>query len=127
MKKCNSEHIEQVKFVEWLNAKKIKHTAIPNSFFTSRKNYGMINKFKKEGWNKGFPDMILIVPHGGKKVTVFIELKRADMKPKRGGSGGVSEEQEKWLKALNSCEWTVAYVAYGCDHAIRIVEGIIRG
>lgn len=120
-----SEHEEQSRFSTWLTVKGIKHTAIPNSFFTGQKNWGLIQKFKAEGWHKGFPDLLLIVPHRKKKVTVFIEMKDPKHKPKRGGKGGVSDDQREWIDALDECEMTGAYVAYGNEHAQKIVSNLM--
>ena len=112
-----SEHEEQVTFVEWLETKGYKFSAIPNGWFG---NIGLIKKMQKEGVRAGVPDMFIIV----KDHLVWIEMKKKDLKPKRGGKGGVSDEQWRWIDALNRCDNCQAYVCYGADEAIKVIESI---
>lgn len=118
-----SEHDEQVCFAEWLTANNIVHTAIPNSFFSKKTNWGMIKKFHAEGWNAGIPDILCIVPHyDGEMRLVFVEMKDTKLKPKRKGKGGVKPIQQKWINDLNACKEVGAFVAWGCDEAITIIK-----
>lgn len=57
---------------------------------------------------------------------MFIEMKDPKHRPKRGGKGGVSDEQREWIDALEKCEWTGAYVAYGNDHAQEIISDLMN-
>lgn len=137
------ESDEQALFVQFLRIRRIKHTSIPNSFFPQeskrctiyeakkRKNrkFGMINKFKKEGWNKGLCDLLLIIPFAdGEKRLVFIEMKQPKKTGKSGkliGGGKISPEQQVWINALNECKDVGAYVCYGADEAISLIERLL--
>lgn len=120
----NTEHNEQVAFVEWLRLKNIQHTAIPNGLYS--KNWSQLKKLQREGLNSGLPDLFLIVPHyDGENRGVFIEMKRKNLKPKRGGKGGLSVQQQRWINDINSCKEMQAFVAYGADDAIEIIEKLI--
>ena len=92
-----TEHEEQCTFVEWLETKKLTFTAIPNG---GTRHMGTAMKLKREGVRPGLPDMLIIVNDH----LVWIEMKRRDRKPKRGGKGGISDEQWRWIDALNRCE-----------------------
>lgn len=81
----------------------------------------MIAKFKREGWNSGLPDMFIIIGNR----AIFIELKTKDRKPKRGGKGGVSDEQQAWIDALNMTN-VKAFVCYGFDEARYVVDREIK-
>ena len=124
-----TEEQEQIQFINWLNAKYIKHSAIPNSTYTTswnqkRKNVAM-------GTTPGVPDIMLIVQcHDGKKRLIMIEMKKAKAKGKRGGmigGGKVSKAQKDWINAINQCEECEAFVAYGCKEAKQIVRGLETG
>ena len=118
------EHDEQVSFTEWLTAKNITHTAIPNGLYS--KNWGQLKKLQAEGLNAGLPDLFIIVPHhDGENRGIFIEMKDPKRKPKRKGKGGVSVQQQRWINDINSCKEMGAYVAYGCNEAIKIIESLI--
>ena len=114
------EEIEQANFVDWLELQGLKLSAIPNSTYTTswnqkRKNY-------RQGLRAGLPDMIvLIAPEqskDGEGYCLFIELKRLK-------GGKVSPEQQEWLDALNQTP-VHAYLAQGCDAAIKIVEHYLQ-
>lgn len=110
-----TEHEEQCAFVEWLETKKLMFTAIPNATFTG---WSQQRKNKAEGVRPGLPDMLIIVNDH----LIWIEMKRRDRKPKRGGKGGISDEQWRWIDALNRCENTQVYVTYGAKEAIEVIE-----
>ena len=112
-----SEHSEQCSFVEWLEVNRYKFSAIPNSTWTS---FSQQRKNKQEGVRPGLPDILVIV----KNKLVWIEMKRPDRKPKRGGKGGVSDVQKEWHKVLNACDNCQVFVAYGADEARSIITGI---
>lgn len=114
------EEVEQANFVDWLELQNLKLSAIPNSTYTTswnqkRKNY-------RQGLRAGLPDMIvLIAPEqskDGEGYCLFIELKRLK-------GGKVSPEQQEWLDALNQTP-VHAYLAKGCDAAIKIVEHYLK-
>lgn len=112
---CPSEYDEQVAFVRWLTQQGYKFTAIPNSTKTS---YSQCAKNTATGLRAGLPDMLVIV----KNSVVWIEMKKIDRKPKRGGMGGVSIEQKEWIDALNECIGCSAHVCYGFKEAKELIE-----
>ena len=81
---------------------------------------------KAEGFNKGVPDIMCIIPYKGKKALLFIEMKRRELKPKKDGKGGVSAEQREWLDSLNECENVGAFVCYGSDEATELVKDLMK-
>jgi hypothetical protein len=119
-----NEHQEQVLVCEYLDLKKQKYTAIVNSFF-GNKNFGMIAKFKREGWRKGLPDLFIILKKGNNSQAIFIEMKTKKMKPKRSGKGGVSDEQREWIDALNETD-IKAFVCYGFEEAKEVIDNQLK-
>jgi hypothetical protein len=126
-----TEHDEQVRFVNWLDVMHITHHAIPNGMVNNagKPNFAKMQYMRDEGFHAGFPDIIALVPRkNGTKVTVFIEMKKAKTTGKRGkliGGGVVSAEQKEWLRELNECEETGAYVCHGADESIAKIKEII--
>jgi hypothetical protein len=119
-----NEHQEQVAVCEYLNLLGQKYTAIVNGFF-GNKNFGMVAKFKREGWNKGLPDLFIILKKGNNTQPIFIEMKTKDRKPKRKGKGGISDEQKEWINALNeTC--IKAFVCYGFDEAKLVIDNELK-
>ena len=118
-----SEHDEQVAVVDYLNLLNQKHTAIVNSFFggSGGRKFGMLNKFKREGWNTGLPDLFIILKRANKTKAIFIEMKTLDKKPKRSGKGGVSDVQREWIDAINETNIN-AFVCYGFDEARDVID-----
>ena len=123
-----SETVEQQKLVQWLRAKKIKHTAPTNenqSSFTNRAVALRVEaKAKSMGKSKGFPD--IVIPYANKYYNhLYIELKRARKRLKNGKTTTshtkVSPEQKEWLQWLND-NGSYAVVAYGAKEAIEIIE-----
>ena len=144
LKEKRSEHDEQVKVVEYLKRNYILFTSMPNE----NKFSGVIRKLligifgqmkgvkvssritsmleasmKKEGKQKGYPDLIIDEPnkyyHG-----LRIELKRRPKTLKTKMSTAhtkVSPEQEKWLRELNERGY-YAVVCYGEDEAIEVID-----
>ena len=124
-----NESQEQIKVANYLEEQNIKYSSIPSSFFTGKKNFGMINKLKKEGWKSGVPDLIAIIPfrEGGNRL-IFIEMKKAKTIGKRGGligGGIISKEQKEWIEAINTCKEVEAFICYGADKAIKLIKSLI--
>lgn len=121
MNDCPKEDKEQRSFLDFLDLKGIIYFASPASFFSSggdqNRKFGMIRKLKHQGWSKGFPDILCIVPckWDGKKRLVFVEMKR-----EKGGT--VSQEQKEWLAKLNECEQVEATVCNGAGNAIEYIQ-----
>jgi hypothetical protein len=105
-----TEYEEQVKFVQYLSLKGYKHTAIPNSTYTTSWNQKRRNK--ATGLNPGLPDLIAIVNDN----LVWIEMKR-----KKGGV--LSQAQKDWIEALERAGQTV-YVCKGAEEAIEFIKQI---
>lgn len=80
-------------------------------------------KMKAQGVKPGVPDILLPVARGGFH-GLFLEMKAAHHRPKRGGMGGLSELQAHWISELRNqgyrCE-----VAYGRDEAVAILENYL--
>ena len=74
---------------------------------------------KSEGLKPGVPDIIVAIPVG-EKHGLFIEMKRA--KPK----GRLTPGQKDWLERLSKAGYDCA-VAYGCDHAITLLNEYLKG
>lgn len=112
-----SEHEEQCAFVEWLEDNGYRFSAIPNATWTS---FSQQQKNKREGVRPGLPDLLVIV----RDQLVWIEMKRSDLKPKRGGRGGLSEHQIGWINALNACNNCEVFVCYGYSEAVSTIKSI---
>lgn len=105
-----TEYEEQVTLVQYLSLKGYKHTAIPNSTYTTSWNQKRRNK--ATGLNPGLPDMVVIVNDN----LVWIELKRT--------KGGVlSQAQKDWIAALEEAGQTVR-VCKGAEEAIKFIEEV---
>jgi hypothetical protein len=124
-----NESGEQKAFVAWLRAQKIRCFSIPNSMFRERtpKAFGMIAKMKAEGMTSGIPDLCVLAHCAdGKKRLFWVEMKAPEMKPKKGGKGGVSDEQREWIDAFCEVEETGVAVCYGVDCAVADYEEFCR-
>jgi len=124
-----SEAYEQIVFIEWLKEKKIRHTAIPMSTWTS--SFQQMRKNKILGVVEGFPDIVCIVPCLDKeKRLISIELKKKRKYGKKGqeiGNGSrVSDAQKEWIDALNECKSVGAFVCYGSEEAIGIISQVMN-
>ena len=127
-----SEHDEAVKFVQWLNYKKIKHWHIPQETFT--KSWNQKRKNKEAGVNKGISDYLVIIEHSrlGRQLTLWIELKKQkkilQRKSSRGKKGDLvaqndaTPEQLAFIDLVNKSADTLGVVCYGGDEAISTVN-----
>lgn len=105
-----SEYQEQVSVVEYLEAKGLIYSAIPNSTWTSSMKQKVMNK--RMGLRPGLPDMVVALPGTG---LLFIEMKR-----RKGGV--VSRHQKQWIETLNTIPGVEAKVCLGSDEAIAFVR-----
>ena len=113
------EHDEQVAFVAWLEANKLKFYAVPNSQGVdrkSRKSLLMMARARKEGHRKGVPDLVVFIPEVG---TLYIEMKRVK-------GSVVRKEQTEWIEFLNTMPRTQAFIAKGAAQAIQIVQRFLN-
>lgn len=78
-----------------------------------RPNFAYLNKLKEEGWKSGVPDYLIVL----RDKVVFIELKRL-----KGGT--VSEDQKRWIEAINQAGGYAA-VCKGADEAIKYLRGLL--
>lgn len=121
-----NESQEQIKVVNFLEANEIKFTSFPN---TKARHMGELARKKREGWRKGIPDLLIILPYKDRENRlIFIEMKKAKTIGKRGGligGGVISEHQKEWIEAINTCKEVEAFVCYGGDEAIKLVKSMI--
>ena len=101
--------------VEWMEAKRLRFSHIPQETFT--RSWGIKMKNKKKGVRKGVPDYIIV--HEGK--LCFIEMKRAVHRLSH-----FTDEQREWLKALGKVPGVTAAVCYGLDEAISTLERFLK-
>ena len=111
-----TEHKEQAELCKFLRANRIFHAAIPNAQALSGANRGAavrnMAKLKAEGFQKGFPDILVILP----EKLLVIEMKR-----EKGGT--VSKEQKHWLAVFNTkTEYAEAHVCNSAEEAISLVK-----
>ncbi len=74
---------------------------------------------KAEGLRAGVPDIFAAIPVG-EKHGLFLEMKR--VKPK----GRLTPNQKEWLERLSAAGYCCA-VAFGCDHAITLLNEYLKG
>lgn len=108
-----TEDQECFAFVNYLEARRLEFTHIPNETYTP--HWGVRMKLKKLGVQKGFPDYLIIT----KKKLLFVEMKRVKQSQ-------VSAEQAWWIESLNRIGCVEAKICLGADEAIKFVEGIIN-
>ena len=109
-RECPKEDHEQMAFVKWLDAKRLKYFAVPNS--TRTPHFGVINKNKLLGVKKGVPDIVIPIAGVG---TIYIEMKRRF-------AGSLSPEQREWIAHLNQVPGSKAYCFHGAEEAIDFMN-----
>ncbi len=118
VKKTPTEHEEQAALVAWLLWEGITHAAVPNGFFTNKRDakfYAQIKKLKDEGYSPGFPDLMIYK----KKDILFIEMKNQD-------GGRVDEKQKEWHDILTDLGFNVEVCA-GFEAAKKAVQAFMWG
>lgn len=103
-----TEENEQAAFVQYLELKGLKFTAIPNSTYTTSIKQKVKNM--RTGLRPGLPDLLIIVNNQ----VIFIEMKRSK-------GGVISPAQQSWIDALSAAAISV-YVCRGADQAIQVIE-----
>lgn len=115
------EEEEQYNFVEWLEIKRLKFTAIPNSTWTP--SYNQKRKNHAMGLRAGFPDMIVIIPESrcalNKSLLVVIEMKRKKRSK-------VSDVQQEWIDELEDIGDVHTFICYGADEAIKSITSLLK-
>lgn len=109
------EDDEQIAVVEYLEARGLKFTAIPNSTFTT--SMAVKNRNTRLGLRAGLPDLVIVLPLKG---LLWIEMKR-----KRGGV--VSDAQHDWHDTLDLLPGNAAHICYGAGDAITVIESYLAG
>ncbi|MFH1496610.1 MAG: hypothetical protein ABII82_02175 [Verrucomicrobiota bacterium] len=116
----SSEHNEQRRLVEALDAAGVTFFAIPNGGARTKAEAG---RLKAEGVRAGVVDLILLDPppllFG--YVGVALEMKAPSVRPKTDRAhrwSGARPEQRAWLQRFEDRDW-IALVAYGCDDALE--------
>lgn len=121
------EHDEQVSLFHWVALKSGRYAelnllhAIPNG---GHRNIVVARKMKAEGVKPGIPDMFLPVARQGFH-GLYVEMKAQSSRPKRGGKGGLSPEQEKWIRRLRAQGYRVE-VCYGWKEAAAVLEDYLQ-
>lgn len=117
---ARSEHLEQVALFEWAAyyASKWPCLALMYSYpISGLRNIVVAKKLRAEGAKPGVPDIFLpfATPysHG-----LYIELKRV-------GGPKPTKTQLDFHARLRGRGYTVS-VCYGCDEAIRVIQGYLR-
>lgn len=115
---------EQIQLATRLRYKNYIFSKIASETYTT--SWDQKRKNKLEWVNKWVPDTIILLKN--KNALVFIELKRQKKVLKNwdlsSSNSKVSEEQTKWIENLNKIENIGAYVCYGADEAITLIEKI---
>lgn len=106
-------------FMQYLQARGLRFTHIKNETGIGDKR-GKINNFRalmdyQDGVSPGFPDFAIVLPNIG---LLLIELKRLE-------GSKTSDEQVKWIDALNTCPGVEAHVCKGAAASIAVVEEIL--
>ena len=125
MNKLPTESIEQQKLIQWLKVKKIFHFAVPNGSVlkgTPLQRAKQMQRLKSEGLLVGVSDIVVMLPNK----ILFIELKRAKKTLKSGklstSHTTVSDEQKSFMKRVNEFDYADAYIAYGANEAMQIIQ-----
>lgn len=105
------EEQEQIKVVNFLKVKRIKHMHVANERMASVQYK---KKLKALGTYAGFPDLMVWLPSGK---ILYIEMKRESKTLSR-----VSKEQSEWIDFLNAYDEGCAKVCYGAGEAIDFIQ-----
>ncbi len=118
-----SEHAEQVALMRIVSFNLTKHPELKNLFAIpngEKRHFSVANRLQAEGVKSGIPDLCLAVMrsiYGG----LYIEMKRPAQRPKRGGRGGLSDDQDAWRIRLIEAGYRHA-VCYTAEEAWREIE-----
>ena len=129
MSKLPTESIEQQKLIQWLKVKKIFHFAVPNGSVlkgTPLQRAKQMQRLKNEGLLVGVSDIVVMLPNK----ILFIELKRARKTLKSGklstSHTTVSAEQKSFMKRVNEFDYADAYISYGANEAMQIIQNSLE-
>lgn len=101
----NTEHIEQVTFVNWFRSTFTDSLifAIPNGELRA---ISVANRLKAEGVTSGIPDLCCIFPNG---IIVWVEMKKA--------KGGTVSKEQKEIHAKMEALGQIVIVGRGWEDA----------
>lgn len=121
------EQIEQKRFIKYLRLKNIFHFAVKNESGTSFGNAGKLigANDKAMGKLKGVSDLVVMLDNK----ILFIEMKRAKKKLKRGKLSNenlLKDEQKAFLDNVDTFSYAKGFVAYGCNEAIETIESELK-
>jgi hypothetical protein len=117
-----SEHDEQAVFYQdTLLEYRLRDDFIPELFFavvngfylSGKGKWGLLKKYKAEGWRSGIADIQYQQPRGSHPFCV-IEMKRSDLRGDK--KGGLEKEQVEYLNAARRVGAYVC-VCYSADEA----------
>ena len=122
-----SEHLEQVALIKIVHLNMGKYPelaslfAIPNG---EHRHQAVANRLKLEGVRPGVPDLCLPVMRSIYG-AFYLEMKRPDLRPKRGGKGGISDAQDWWRLRLLEAGYRHA-VCYTAEEAWGEIEAYLN-
>jgi len=116
-----SEYEHQVQVFEWakmMEVQKPELKLLNASLMGVHVSLKLLNKYKKAGVKKGYPDLFLPVPRG-EHHGLFIELKKiGGRKPK--------DEQKQWLEDLQAQGYD-CYTCFGSEQTIFVIISYLNG
>ena len=110
LRQIPTEAQEARKFADFLRLKKIVFLHIPNERKATAR---AVAELKRQGLQKGAPDYLVFLNNQ----IIAIELKRQSKSKSR-----VSKEQQEFINLLNSFDYMSAFVCYGANEAIKLIE-----
>lgn len=111
------EDHEHYVVVQWCDAKGIDVFHVPNSTWT--KSVMVRTKNTLLGVRAGIPDLWVPIPNVG---LVVIEMKR---KKETGKTNYPTPAQRAWIEKLNKVPGIQAFVCYGANEAIKVIESYL--
>lgn len=114
-----SEHQEAVILADYLRVKGYFFHHSPNETFTT--SWNQKRKNKQEWVSKWFPDYTIVLKMWA---LLFIELKKSKWVRWGNNWSVISEEQKEWIKELDSIKNVWAYVCFGAEESIKLIEDL---
>lgn len=118
------EDDECIEFHNWLKARGIDHTHIPNESRSSKKDAAIrARKLQKMGLSRGVWDYEVWVPiYNCDGEIDDYQLLKIEMKRQRGGGSTTTPEQREWGKIYEKSGCCECKVCYGAAEAEKFVE-----
>ena len=123
------ETLEQQKLFQWLRVKNIFSFSIPNGSILKGNQVQraiQMRKLKAEGLEVGASDVVVML----KDKILFIEMKRQPKTLKSGkksyANSIVSPDQKAFIMNVDKFEYARAFVCYGAEDAIKVIEREMR-